>query len=356
MVRAIHKRAQRASRKKNARTGRSAPKKRGARKLPKRTRASTKRKPLASRGLRVGNLYIRYTGTDVIRLATSSDGRTWRTQDDHVLEPRGPHFDDSPLTALQPAVATADGILVIYYVSKPLAFGAAVFDKRDPAKLLRRSDRAFWSTDDDAEPVGVEYRSDGLTLILKTAHGGEMRIAIPFSHIFGTQKAAPLPRVRHEPALKRHVGNPIITPRSHHEWESVATFNPAAVHLNSKVHILYRAVGQDGISVTGYASSRDGVNIDERLPYPVYVPTSSFDLPTGDPGAERYPSFSGGGFGGCEDPRLTEVGGRVYMTYTAFDGRHPPGVALTSISTDDFLAQRWRWKKPTLISPRGEQH
>src|SRR3989344_5931734 len=112
MVRAIHKRTQRVSRKKNARAGRSAPKKRGVRKPLKQKRVRTKRTLRAPGGLRVGNLYIRYTGTDVIRLATSSDGRTWRTQDDHVLEPRGPHFDDSPLTALQPAVATADGILV----------------------------------------------------------------------------------------------------------------------------------------------------------------------------------------------------------------------------------------------------
>ncbi len=356
MVRAIYKKAKRTSRKKSARAGRSAPKKQKARKPLKRKKVGAKRIRTAPHGLRVGNLYVRYTGSDVIRLGTSPDGRTWRTQDDHVLEPRGPYFDDGPLTALQPAAMTAGGILLVYYVSKPLAFGAAIFDKHNPAKLLRRSDRAFWSTEEDAEPVGVEYRSDGLTLILKTAQGGDMRIAIPFSHIFGTQKTVPLPRVRHEPALKRHAGNPIITPRPHHEWESVATFNPAAIHLKGKVHILYRAVGQDGISVTGYASSRDGVTIDERLSHPVYVPTSSFDLPKGDPGAERYPSFSGGGFGGCEDPRLAEVDGRVYMTYTAFDGRHPPGVALTSISTEDFLAQRWKWQKPALISPPGEQH
>jgi len=55
--------------------------------------------------------------------------------------------------------------------------------------------------------------------------------------------------------------------------------------------------------------------------------------------------------GGCEDPRLTRIDERVYMTYVAFDGRNPPRVALTSIRIDDFLAKRWDWKKPVLISP-----
>jgi predicted GH43/DUF377 family glycosyl hydrolase len=354
MVRAIHQKAK--------------PKKRVARKRAKRaarTRPSRKRtvRPAETRparrapaGIRVGKHYVRYSGTDVIRLATSTDGRTWRTRDDHVLEPRGPFFDDGPLTALQPAKATTDGILVIYYVTKPLAFGAAVFDKRDPAKLLRRSERAFWSTDDDATPISVEFHADEVVLLLRSPQSGDIRVSIPLSRIFGTQRTVPLPRIRHEPILRRHTENPIITPRGHHEWESVATFNPAALHLQDKVHILYRAVGADGVSMTGYASSEDGVRIDERLPHPVFVPTSPFDRPNGDPGAERYPSFSGGGFGGCEDPRLAEVDGRVYMTYTAFDGRHPPGVALTSIGTEDFLAHRWNWEKPALISKPGEQH
>jgi predicted GH43/DUF377 family glycosyl hydrolase len=55
--------------------------------------------------------------------------------------------------------------------------------------------------------------------------------------------------------------------------------------------------------------------------------------------------------GGCEDPRLTRIDERVYMTYVAYDGRNPPRVALSSIHINDFLDKKWNWKKPVLISP-----
>jgi len=38
------------------------------------------------------------------------------------------------------------------------------------------------------------------------------------------------------------------------------------------------------------------------------------------------------------------------MCYTAFDGKNPWKVALTSINLADFLAGRWRWQKPICIS------
>lgn len=63
---------------------------------------------------------------------------------------------------------------------------------------------------------------------------------------------------------------------------------------------------------------------------------------------------SGGGTGGCEDPRLVEIDGTVYLIYVAFDGSHPPGVALASISKQHFLEKRWRWSTPRLISRPGQ--
>jgi len=66
---------------------------------------------------------------------------------------------------------------------------------------------------------------------------------------------------------------------------------------------------------------------------------------------------SGGGWGGgCEDPRLTLLGDQVYMLYTAFDGWGSVRIALSSISLDDFIAKRWEWKEPVLISPPGQIH
>jgi len=40
--------------------------------------------------------------------------------------------------------------------------------------------------------------------------------------------------------------------------------------------------------------------------------------------------------GGCEDPRMTRIDDRVYMTYVAYDGYSQPRVALSSIHIDDF--------------------
>ena len=91
----------------------------------------------------------------------------------------------------------------------------------------------------------------------------------------------------------------------------------------------------------GYASTRDGIKINERLSQPIYIPQGIFR----DGLQERSPGF------GCEDPRITKMGDTLYMFYTAYDGINPPAVATTSIKTDDFLNKRWNWTKPAVISP-----
>lgn len=154
--------------------------------------------------------------------------------------------------------------------------------------------------------------------------------------------------------LKRAKHNPIITPEKHF-WESKATFNPAAFEAGGKIYLIYRAIGDDDSSVLGYASSLDGYNIHERLPYFVYRRFNTFD----NRDRENSPIFyaSGGGWnGGCEDPRLTLLDGRVYLFYTAFDGWGSVRIAMTSISLEDFIAKRFNWKKPVLISPPEQIH
>ena len=72
--------------------------------------------------------------------------------------------------------------------------------------------------------------------------------------------------------MKRFEGNPIIKPISTHAWESRSIFNAATLYLEGGVHILYRAIGHDNISRIGYAHTKDGYQIDERRPHPVYGP------------------------------------------------------------------------------------
>jgi len=140
--------------------------------------------------------------------------------------------------------------------------------------------------------------------------------------------------------LSRAKENPIIAPLKNHPWEAKAAFNPGALYEDGKVHILYRAMSEDNTSVFGYAASADGIHIDYRHSEPVYEPRESFEQ-----------KLVPGGNSGCEDPRLTKIKDTVYMLYTAFDGKHPPRIALTSISLKNFLAQVWDWTKPVLISP-----
>jgi predicted GH43/DUF377 family glycosyl hydrolase len=144
------------------------------------------------------------------------------------------------------------------------------------------------------------------------------------------------------PKLQRFDKNPIINPQVNNNWESRATFNPAAILINEKVHLFYRAMSKDNTSVFGYAHSCDGFNLDFRSKVPIYLPRENFEI-------KQKPD----GFGGCEDPRMTRVGDLVYICYTAYDGQTPPKIALTSISINDFTAQKWNFKKPIIISDPG---
>ena len=157
--------------------------------------------------------------------------------------------------------------------------------------------------------------------------------------------------------LKRSEENPVITPHPDRPWESQQTFNSAAFLVDGKVHLLYRALGGGGISVIGYAVSEDGLSVDERSDVPVYV-----SLPNVNAGArsrKRSAPFlysSGGGFGGCEDPRAVLIDGCVYMLLTVFNGWDSVRAVLTSIGLDELLAKKWDWKEPIRISPPGEIH
>ncbi|GAG08208.1 unnamed protein product, partial [marine sediment metagenome] len=115
--------------------------------------------------------------------------------------------------------------------------------------------------------------------------------------------------------------------------------------------------GHSGLSVLGYASSRDGIHIDERLTEPAYICSGPSACKMENKNFSSYAYTSGGSWSGCEDPRITKIDDRIYMTYTAFiTWDTPPGIALTSISVKDFLKKHWNWKAPILISPPYEIH
>jgi predicted GH43/DUF377 family glycosyl hydrolase len=160
--------------------------------------------------------------------------------------------------------------------------------------------------------------------------------------------------------IKKPSCNPILKPNSKNNWESCGTFNAAVIDIDDIIHILYRAVGNDGSSAIGYATSKDGINICERLPYPIYKPMEDFELRVNGISKPTFPYSSGGTldcWGGCEDPRVVRIDDAIYMIYTAFNGANPPCVAITSIRVSDFLGRKWeKWKKPVLISPKNQMN
>ena len=136
--------------------------------------------------------------------------------------------------------------------------------------------------------------------------------------------------------LSRFKGNPILKAMAIHPWESKYVFNPGAIKLDGKIHILYRACGEDEVSRIGLAVSSDGYHIEERLESPIFEPV------------EKWESR------GCEDPRLVLIGERIYMLYTAYDGVTAQ-IELASIDVEDFLGRRWSgWMRHGLMFPGSE--
>lgn len=297
--------------------------------------------------------YVMYTGEGEISIAYSPDLLTWNMQRMPLLTPRHKYFDNHPLT-LGSIIYTRKGILVLYYVKKQqregdvYSVGAALFDKKTPHVLLWRSDLPLWEQNDlwnteHVYPMGGILFQENLYLYFGIK--GDAVYAISLGNLKGILEQT---EQSPSPKLYKHPHNPIITPVLKHVWEASATFNAAALEEGGKVHFVYRAMGPQNTSVLGYASSSDGVHIDERLPDPIYYPTEPFEVPVTSTPAINY--MSGGGYGGCEDPRLTKIDDTIYMTYVAYNGRDAPKVALTSIKLDHFLNKNWLWARPKIIS------
>lgn len=166
--------------------------------------------------------------------------------------------------------------------------------------------------------------------------------------------------------LKKSLSNPIMKPRLY-SWESQAVFNPAAVISGGKTHLFYRALGEDGISRIGYACSSDGVNFSDRLFYPVYFINDAEETknhwPYTSPARPMYSTSlyaSGGGWGGCEDPRAVVIDGNVYITMNIFDGTKgwkwdSMRVAVVSIKEENLLNKKWIWENFSYLSHLGDR-
>ncbi len=250
-------------------------------------------------------------------------------------------------------IKTKEGWLMIYSYIKNyfspnhiFTFEAVLLDLKNPLKIIARTDIPLMVPEEYYEKKGAVQNvifPSGAFLEKNTIH-----LYYGSADTTCSLALVNLPFLLNK-MLKRDEGklikllrakeNPIILPIKEHSWESRAVFNPTAIYLAGKTHIIYRAMSEDNTSVFGYVNSKDGINIDYRSNEPIYIPRESFEqklVPNGN--------------SGCEDPRITIIKDTIYMCYTAYDGKNPPRVALSSIKEKDFLAQKWNWSKPILIS------
>jgi predicted GH43/DUF377 family glycosyl hydrolase len=102
----------------------------------------------------------------------------------------------------------------------------------------------------------------------------------------------------------RLVNKPILKPSSGEAaipWYSLGIFNPAAVKKDGKTILLFRAQDEKHTSRIGYAESADGLHFTIN-PKPLLSPETDYEKG-----------------GGLEDPRVTQIRGTHYLTYTGYN-------------------------------------
>jgi len=281
----------------------------------------------------------------------------YKDLDKHTIDLKRFPYDQIEVGATP--LKTAHGWLLVYahiqnYFPAPgnlkRVFGveAVLLDKNNPLKIVGRTRGPLLVPRESYElmghvpnvifPSGAILKKDTLFIYYGASDMTTCIAYVNLTDLVATMRPETDTRWHFKRALK----NPIISPNKMNPWEAQATFNPAAIRIQNTTHILYRALSPDNTSSIGYASTKDGINIDERLPEPVYSPKEDFES-----------KKIAGGNSGCEDPRLTKIGKVIYMCYTAFDSVGPARVAITSIAEKDFLQKNWKWEKPILITPAG---
>lgn len=130
---------------------------------------------------RVNGKYWMYFNVPHILIATSDNLRDWTIVEDadgkplRVLSPRPGYFDSWLVEAGPPALLTSNGIVLLYNAGNSRAYGdsllpervytggQALFDARNPLKLLRRSAKPFIQPSEPYERTG-QYK-EGTTFV-----------------------------------------------------------------------------------------------------------------------------------------------------------------------------------------------
>ncbi|MES2436903.1 MAG: hypothetical protein V4519_02735 [Patescibacteria group bacterium] len=308
--------------------------------------------------------YHMFSGGTFTRLAYSKNLHTWVKAPGLIMTYRQDFFDQDVIK-LMGSYETLRGTLLFYdssYLKDEqwvIQVGAVLLDKHTPTKILWRAFDPLWKATlttehfTDMRPLGLVEHTDATVSLFWTSAEGYIlstRLDVP-THAL-THSLHTHPKVD-KSELKKHHKNPVLSPALHLEWTAGGTFNPAAFRdSQGKVHLIYRAVGADGVSRLGYSGSTDGLMFDDHHEQAVFAmenPRLNVDPEFRKYDPVMYPS--GGSWGGCEDPRMVAIDNKVYVTFSAFEGWDSIRIGVSSISLKNFLSKKWRWSKPLLISP-----
>lgn len=113
----------------------------------------------------------------------------------------------------------------------------------------------------------------------------------------------------------------VLLSKTAFEFENESVLNPAVIRVDDSVHVFYRAVQTGNYSSIGYCKLSGPLTISERWSKPIIV--REFD----------YESQ------GVEDPRIVQIDGLYYLTYTAYDGTNARGALATSRDLITFEKQ-----------------
>lgn len=129
-----------------------------------------------------------------------------------------------------------------------------------------------------------------------------------------------------KPIIKKDSSTTFKDPMTDKEirWESMATFNPAAIVKDEKIHVLYRAEEKLGEKEIGGHTSRIGLAVSsdgeeyKRRKEPIFYP---------DDDHQKEFEWTGG----TEDPRIVETEDGLYvLTYTQWNREYPRLAVATS--------------------------
>lgn len=104
----------------------------------------------------------------------------------------------------------------------------------------------------------------------------------------------------------------IVLTKTENTFENEGVLNPALIKVGDTIHMFYRAVTKDNYSTIGYCKLSSPMVVESRNNTAILFPQAEYE------------------FQGLEDPRIVEIEGIYYLSYTAFNGVNALGALATS--------------------------